>query len=338
MTAGKATVEIDPYNDAMLVVPTGPEPARGRAVLQATHGGSALTLRSSDREIGFDVANIPDSQLAFRNSGGGACGAAVLEAGLPVTEFELRVRAAMPSSVIPLAPDRREIRWRHALYFAYHAEMGRIRLHPSPTFVSRTVMQSKAENSEDASDFFPAKGRNELYFVMELLDLGFSWFNKTPMVQSFDGVGWPPYDTPLDIDEPVEFYDTEHPDELRLIIHKNEMQIYDYQGVEIERLAADIDDDGLLRSTWRIRNQADVPIRAQWFALGNVESERRHPDQGARLLTSSGARGDAYTFDFVARVKPSTLTQFVAMNVVSLDAEPVVLGTSTMQFRFPVKG
>jgi hypothetical protein len=336
VTQGTATVEIDPFNDATLVVPSGPTPAAGHGVLPATHRGQAVTLVGQERDLGFDVANVPDSQLAFNRAGGGACAASGPEPAIgEAFEFQLRVRAAMPSAVIPLAPDRREIRWRHALYFAHDPRMGWMRLRPNPDLPSRTLMRSKSHGLVDPADFFPVRGRNELYFVMEMLDLGMTWFNKEPMVQSFDGVGWPPYDVPLDIDEPVEFYDVDQPGELRLTIHKNEMQIYDYQGVEIELLSSNIADDGMLTSRWQIRNQCDEPIRARWFALGNVELESGHPDQGNRLLAKAGARGDSYVVDYTARVKPSSLTQFVAMNVVSTDPDRVVLGTSQMTFHFP---
>jgi hypothetical protein len=273
-------------------------------------------------------------QLIDRLQGMGLSGDAILEMAKGY-HFKLRVRASFAANVIPSSPKKREILWKYGLYYAHDPVLGRMRLHynPDPAYQSKTVMESSAI-LPNGHNFFPASGVNQLYFVLEFLDLGYRVFNKESMNLFFQNTQWPPYATPLNIEKPVQFYNLDNPDEVILTVHENAMQLYDYASVEIENLHNEVDPRGLLRTRWRIQNQATKPIEGQWFILGDFEESKDLPDQGIHKFGAAGTDGDTLELDFVGRLRKSSLSQFVTMNLVSYD-DPVVVGTKRLNFHYP---
>lgn len=328
ITQGAALVEKDPYNGQILITPKGTVPVRARPILSLP-GGTVIT--GGDQEVGIDIAAVPQPQQSFDRSGGGDCRSRFM---MMDHTFDLEVRAFMPANVIPLALDRREIRWRHALYFAYDPMVGLMRISNNPAHVSRTTMRSKRTVEEPGQEFFPAEGRNELYFILEMLDLGYVCFNKDPMVQPFAHTDWPPFSTVMSIDRPLSFFDVDNPDREMLRIERNDMRIYDYSSVDVECLEQSISEDGTLRSRWRFTNQTDDVVRARWFALGNFRRPAMTGDQGNRLLGAHGTETGSFEAQFVAQVEKSSLPQFITMNLVSVTG-PIVMGSKRLNFTYP---
>lgn len=332
ITQGRAIIQTDPYTNETLITPKGDEPVKVRTIFDSTFRGDSIRFVGQEEEIGIDIRNVPPEQLRFEKGGGGAC-ASSLFLGEPF-EFELRVRSFMPANVIPLSLDRRQINWRHALYFAQDPKIGLMRIRYNPDFQTQTNLVSA--NKKAGEDFFPADGQNDLYFVMEMLNLGLSCFNKKPMRQTYRNTEWPPYSTVLTIDEPVEFFNAENPDHLMMKIHKNDMQIYDYSSIDVECVSFEIDHEGLLKSRWHFSNQGSEQVIARWFALGDFEEEGKYPSQGGRLLGPKESGYHEFDIDFTARVKKSSLSQFVTMNIVSLN-DPVLMGTERRDFQHPAR-
>jgi hypothetical protein len=374
ITQGEAKVTEDPYNGDILIAPTGTIPIKARGVLgpMTTAPGGALgvgnvgansivgspVLIGEETEIGFTAQNIPRAQLSIVAAGGGACVSSTSlsnTASIPqqLTErftgmgisgdslkqlaqgyhFKLRVRACVAANVIPRSALTREIVWQHGLYYAFDPVLGRMRLHYNPAFRSRTVMHSDGALTA-GHNFFPASGMNQLYFILNFLDLGYHAFNKEPMNLHFSNTQWPPYSTPLDIEKPVQFYNLDNPEEVILTVYQNTLQLYDYAAVDIENLHYEVDARGLIRTSWLIRNQATTPIQGQWFALGNFVQSNDLPDQGSYHFAPAGTDGDTLKVDFVGRLSKSSLTQMITMNLVSYD-DPVVVGSKGLNFRYP---
>lgn len=334
ITQGQAVIQTDPYNGKTIIIPKGITPIRIRPTLEASLGNETVVLAGEEHEIGIDTRAVPMNERYFDTAGGGACAARWSIAG-EVVDFELRVRAFMPANVVPLALDRRLINWKHALYFGHHPKLGLMRIRYNPTLQSKTLLTSlSTKKQERGAAFFPAKGQNDLYFIIEMLDLGLSCFNKTPMIQKYKHTEWPPYSTLLTIDRPVDFFDTENPSNVMISIHKNDMQIYDYSSIEVECLQSGISKNGVLNSRWLFKNQSKEQITARWFALGNFEPDGKFPDQGNRLLGPAKSAMGEFEVEFNAKVKKSSLPQFVTMNIVSL-SDPVLMGNSRLDFRYP---
>ena len=335
VTQGEADIIVDSYTGRSIIHPKSDTPVKVRPLLDATYNGQEFIIKGSDVEIGISTDSIPDSQLIFPYAGGGACHARVTMDGMPPYEFSLRVRAIKPANVIPRDINRREIIWRHDQYFASDPQLGLMRLHHHPERVSRTVMNSLTPVKQiQGHNFFPAKGFNELYFILDLPNFGIQCFNKEPMIQSFQNIQWPPYDVPLGIDNPIKFYNLAEPDKEIMILLENHMQIYDYRGIEIEKLEFDIASDGNLSSHWLVRNQAAIPITAQWFTLGNFDRGSSNQNEGTLLLAASGQDGDSVKVEFNTTVSKSILSQFITMNVTSIDST-IVMGTERVKFNHP---
>lgn len=331
---GQAIIQTDPYNGETLITPIGDTPVKVRPVLESVLQDNPIRIIGEEQEIGIDIRKVPIGERFFDRAGGGACASDARLGGAPI-QFELRVRAFMPTNVIPLSLTRRRLNWNHALYFAYHPEIGLIRIRYNPDLQSYTYLESHAdEKIISETGFFPARGQNNLYFIIEMMNLGVSCFNKKPMIQSYENTYFPPYSTPLTIDEPVEFFNTENPDLLMMTIFKNDMQIYDYSSIEVECLNYKINEDGSLNSHWRFVNQSSEQIATRWFALGNFESYKDQPSEGTRILGPANSGSHEFEVDFVGQLRKSSLSQFVTMNIVSLD-DPVLMGTQRLDFKFP---
>ncbi len=339
ITQGQASIEEDPFTGDTLLIPKGSIPVKGRPILESQLRGGRVTLSAPELDLGWDIRNISSEQARFEPAGGGPCRArwAVINDEDPHV-FELRVRAFMPANVVLLGPGRRDIHWHHALYFARDPKIGLMRLYNNPQYTSKTQMRSAIPDQDiTPTNFFPASGQNELFFVLEMLDMGFRCFNKEPMVQSFSNIEWPPYSTALSIEKPVQFFNVDDPDELMLTIEKNDMHIYDYSAIDVECLRWEINSEGLLYSRWRMHNNAEAPVVARWFALGNFVRSAQTIDQGNRLLGPAGTVHDTFEVEFNAQLQKFSLTQFVSMNIVSLD-EPVVMGSKIVNYHYPVTG
>jgi hypothetical protein len=372
ITQGEAKVSEDPYTGNILIAPIGLTPIKARGVLRPmlSHGNGVLTaspvlggavLVGAETHIGFSAVNIPRQQQSVAIAGGGSCVSStslsnttnvpqqlitrLQSKGLSLDQikemaknynFKLRVRASIASNVIPHSKQTREIIWQHGLYFAEDPVLGRMRLHynPDPGYRSRTVMNTNAA-TPNTRNFFPASGVTQLYFVLEFLDLGYRAFNKEPMNLHFQDTAWPPFATPLNIEKPVQFYNLDNPDEVILTVHENKMQLYDYASIEIENLHYEVDTRGLLRTRWRITNQATTPINGQWFVIGDFVHSKDLPDQGLHQFGAAGSGQDTLELDYVGRLKKSSLTQMITMNLVSYD-DPVVVGTNRISFRYPM--
>lgn len=333
ITQGEAQVEADPYTGLLLIRAKGARTVKARATLEAQLQSKAVTLTSPERELGIDPTMVPADQMNISASGGGVCTAS-WDLGEEY-KFNVRVRASIHGNVIPRSESEREIHWRHGEYFAHDAHLGLMRIRYNPDYQSKTVMRAQTLAGEVAAKgFFPADGKTDLYFTMEFVDLGLTLFNKEPMSLPFNNSPWPPYSTALNIAKPVEFFNMEDPEQRVLVIHGNEMQIYDYSSIQVECLKYDITAEGELQSRWLIRNEATRPVRARWFALGDFVGNGATTDQGNRLLGAAGSGMDTVEVEFNTRLAKSSLSQLVTMNVVSLD-DPVVMGMAKLQVRYP---
>ncbi|MCZ6862633.1 MAG: hypothetical protein O7I42_20570 [Alphaproteobacteria bacterium] len=328
---GQASVERDPFSQELLVNPKGSTPVVARLVLRTNRGTEPLTFFGGRTELGMDSTFLSPNESIFDKAGGGACRERWHMTADEPFDFELRVRAFMPANVIALTPTKRQIRWRHALYFAHDPTMGNMRIHYNPDHQSLTELNSKGENPDG---FFPASGRNDLFFVIEMLDLGYKCFNKIPMVQSYDYTDWPPYSTTLSIDEPVDFYNWENPDELMATISKNDMQLYDYDAIRVECTEWSIDDNDVLSAEWVLTNCVKETIMSRWFLLGAGERHSVDMEQGSRLLGPSGSGLEEVRIKTATRVKKCMRRQFLSMNVVSVN-EPVAMGSKSVKFNYP---
>lgn len=334
ITQGMATVFRDPYNHRPIIVPSGNTPVRARAILEATLDGHDRDIVVADFPVGIDVRNMAESEQKFERAGGGGCrGTWVLGDEF---EFGVRVRASLRDPVTPLTLDERVISWKHGGYYAHDEKVGLMRIRYNPSEDSKCVMQTKAAQRESGilqSRFFPASGENNLFFVMEFLDLGFTLFNKEPVVLKFDDAEWPPYSVPLQIESPVKFYLVERPDVLAMTIEQNEMQIYDYNSLDVEVIGQTLDESGMLTIRWKITNQADSRNRTRWFLLGDW-TDAATPTEGNRLLGPSGSGLHEFIIETRNRLSKSMLPQDVSMNVVSLDS-PVMVGSASVAVSFP---
>ena len=323
LTAGAGEIERDPYTGRLLLSPSGADPVRGRAVQQRA---GAAALLSPEAALGMRVDDIAADQLKIGVAGGGAC-AARWQLAMDV-DFKVNVRASVMANVVPLTTDRRELTWRHGAYFAHDPIIGFMRLTYNSDFVSKIVLEA-----QDPASFFPSRIDNNIHFVIDFVDLGYRGFNRTPMRQRVDDVRWPPFEDPvLAIEEPLEFYNVDAPDQLLMTLMSQDMRLYDYSSLDVERLDASIDADGRLSTRWRITNQADERARVRWFALGDVAAVDQAPTEGTRLLGAAGSGFESMEVELPLRAGASLLTQSVSMNAVSL-TDSILAGRAGLDFR-----
>jgi hypothetical protein len=336
LAKGRGTIERDKYTGRYLITPKGDAPVSARAITETTFRGGDIILAGADTVVGIDPALVPAEEMEVTVAGGSACAARWPQ--VAERDFEVQVRAGLTASVIPRTFTRREISWKHAMYFAQDEHIGFMRLTYNPDFPSMLEMESKQRvTSANRNAFFPAQAKNNLYFKIDFPDMGYTGFNKKPMTQTIPDASWPPYRVPvLTIDEPVEFYDVQIPDRVVMILMKQSMRLYDYTSLDVENLSFLIDDAGVLRSRWRITNQSKDVIIARWFALGNYRPLGRSEDQANRLLGPVGSGFEHHEFDFIAQAAKSSLTQFVTMNACSM-GQPILSGVKKVTFRYPAE-
>lgn len=329
LVTGAAEIEIDAYSNRLLVRPRGLETVRIRPRLDAP----TVQLSGSDLEIGIEPTELPPDEGDFEAVGGGACSAR-WQLGIAV-EFDVHVRAAVTSTVLPLSLERRRLNWRHGLYFAHDPNVGFMRLNYNPSYYSHLEMTSK-QSAPAADSFFPSEVENDLYFICDFVDFGFKAFNKEPMQQRVNEVGWPPFseDVVLSVTEPLDFYDFEDPERLIMTITSQEMRLYDYDSLDVELLQSDVGDDGLVTGKWRITNQSDEIVRARWFALGEFRHNSQ-PSEGNRLLGPSGSGLETYEIDTALYAQPSSLPQRMTMNAVSVTGS-ILAGRTTLEYQYPL--
>ncbi|HEX8534375.1 MAG TPA: hypothetical protein VF662_09420 [Allosphingosinicella sp.] len=331
LSGGPATATRDPANGNILVSTSSRDPIFGRSAVGTRLGGDSITLTSDPFEIGIDPSRIPPSEQQVSVAGGGAC-ASRFFIGDPV-DSEVQVRASLMATALPRSVDRREVLWRHGRYFAYNPVLGFMSLYYDPERTSRTTMLSANPNPAD-DGFFPAETVNELHFICDFVDLGIKAFSKVPMRQTISGATWPPYSTtPIGIDGEVDFYDLENPDRHVMRIVEQSLYLYDYNSLDIELLSQDVR-DGVLYTSWRVHNQARVPIHVRWFLLGDFGRDSRFPHEGNRLMSGSGSAEDTMVIQVSVPVERSSLPQTVSMNVVSLRM-PILAGQSSLSFINP---
>lgn len=174
---GRGIIERDRYTGRYLITAQGDEPVSARAVIESSFRGAEVVLAGADTVLGVDRALIPPEEGDVTVFGGSAC-AARWEV-VAQRDFQVQVRAGLVANVIPRSLTRREISWRHAMYFAQDEHIGLMRLTYNPEFRSMIEMESKQEVTRANLDaFFPARAKNHLYFKIDFVDMGYSAFNK----------------------------------------------------------------------------------------------------------------------------------------------------------------
>ncbi len=336
VSGGSARTDFDPHSGRLLVVPEGTETVRVRSRVNAKAGAGSVSLSGPEIEVGIDPAGMAPEEGDFDALGGGNCNARMIAAEGEI-DFEVNVRAAVQARVLPIALDRRHLNWRHGAYYAHDPNMGLMRLRYNPTRDSTLVMKSQADRAEleQGASFFPASAANDLYFLIEFMDHGYSCFSKEPLAQEVKEVEWPPYSKKvvLATDKPLDFYDIEHPERKVFTITHQEMELYDYASLDVELLEHSISQEGVLSSRWRLTNQADEEVRVRWFALGEFGRNGR-PSEGDRTLGASGSGAESYEYEFSAAVPGSILPQKVTMNAVTVTG-PIMAGNSELEFAYP---
>jgi hypothetical protein len=323
LTAGDADVERDPYTGRYLLTPKAGGAVRGRAVGEA----DGATIATEDVPLGIDSSTIPRDELRFVVAGGGACAARWQMAGQ--IDFNVNVRASVASNVVPLTENRRELFWRNGLYWAHDPAIGLMRLDYNPERTSKIVLESGS-----AGDFFPGDAENNLYFVIDFVDLGYRAFNKEPMRQRVSDMRWPPFaDEVLAIEKPLDFYDVDDPDTLVMTLVSQDMRLYDYSSIDVEQLDSTLGADGRLDTRWRITNQSDERTRLRWFALGSFDRLQDEPVEGSRLLGPAGSGVESFEVSVSVGAQRSLLRQTLSLAAVSL-TDSIFAGQSQIDYRF----
>lgn len=329
---GDASVERDSLNGNILIRPRGDETVHARPSVVTSLGGTPVKLAGTDIEIGISPESLGPGENVMSVAGGGSCAADVV---LPTSEVSVnvQVRASIAATAMPKTLTRREVAWRNGRYFAHDPVIGLISLYYDPDRTSRSIIETNNANfATTLADFFPARTQNYFHFMCDFVDLGITTFSKVPMRQTLAAANWPPFATaPINIDEPVEFYDVRDPNRLVMRIKSQNMYLYDYNSIDVDLVSHRFDGD-VLTMTWEIRNQSDAVIFGRWFMLGDFQHDPARPDQGNRMLGPSGTPGAVIQIDVAIKVTPSVLQQSVTMNVVSL-RDPILAGNSALQFQ-----
>lgn len=347
----------DPDTGKILVKAARGEEVSGRAVLPAgtvahsRHFEGRGGVASADVEIGYD-AGLPDDQTSFAANGGGACQAAASGSSLlrflsenvdaatrdrvrairdavtgqgELVQASLRVRAMIQGTVIPRSETHREINWQHARYYGEHDVLGQLR------FTYRSSKHSALTMKGSGPQFFPAQGENALYCRLELLEAGGVAIQHEPMRFVQDRITWPPYSTPMNIAEPVTFYDENEPDQEVLTIQENELELYDYNGLTIETNGSTVINDRLT-AQFTLTNQTAVPFRGRWMMIGDHKDRAFKHADSELLLGPGGTQSATRTVNVSVPVGKSLLTQTVTFGAMSL-SDPVALGCTSIRFR-----
>jgi hypothetical protein len=356
-SSGAADIREDRYTGDILVKPHPGEAVSVRATVPAGSAaadrlGLSSAVRSDSVAIGYDASEISDDELHGSLAGGGSCtsissggsvGSILDEMARHLSDERLsvlksavsgdihstlRVRAAVMGNVIPASPSERVIRWRHARYYGLEAVLGLLRFTYDLNRPSALILHG------DGPSFFPATGLNSIYCRMEMLELAASALSRDPMVLPSESVTWPPYSTPMNLAQPVEFYDESDPDRLVMTILENEMKLYDYNGVAIRTAGTAVTADGVLHATFEVTNQTEEVLNGRWVLIGDhTDTAFTHTDATITLGPAGGTAATA-EIDVTAPVRRSELSQRVSFAVLGL-SDPIALGITPITFRYP---
>ena len=185
VSGGPANIEVDKLNNNILISPKSDETVHAAGKVPTTLGGSRVTLTSRREEVGITTDLLSREEASVQVAGGGACAARWTLAA--TIDFNIQVRASIMANVMPRSLTRREISWRHGRYFAHHPQIGFMSLYYDPDRPSRISMSAKdADKASRNEGFFPATAKNQIYFICDFIDLGFSAFTRKPMMQTID--------------------------------------------------------------------------------------------------------------------------------------------------------
>jgi hypothetical protein len=361
LTSGRGEVLADPYTGEILVKPTSGDVISARAVISSNTEAARIAgvtssslLGSESTLIGSSGITLTPEESMVNAAGGGACVTVVNPGGVQAlaapmvdhltaerqaavsgmlgsgTTSSLRVRAAIMGNVIPYSPEHREINWRHARYYGTEDVLGLIRFTYQQGQRSAVTMNTLQKGGA----FFPAKAVNEIYCRMEMLDLGSSATTRDAMRFPADSITWPVYSTPMTLEKPVTFYDEAAPDREVMTVIRNEMRLYDYNGVTIKRLAMKVGDRGTLRLKFEVTNQTDQPFTGRWMLIGDhTDATFASTDDELTLGPARSAKATKI-IEIKAPIRRRLLSQRVGFAVMSL-SNPVVLGISPVTFKFP---
>lgn len=312
ISGGAASVEIDELNGAILITPSS-----SSAVIASVHQSVTFKAKGADligppQTIGIDLSNIPLSQREMSVAGGGAC--AARWASATTLTFDVNVRASILADVRPTSESTRQIEWRHGRYFAHHPQLGFMSLYYDQDKNSQLIMRTLGTGA----GFFPAEAENSINFICDFVDLGIKARSRTPMVQAISSTDWPPYKgPPLSVQTPLEFYDVQT-DKLVMTIEKQDMHLYDYNSITVEKISFEVAEPGILRSRWRITNESSDLVYARWFMLGDLVEDPSYPTEGNKLLGARGGGFETFIIELDARVERANYEQKVSMNVVNV--------------------
>jgi hypothetical protein len=147
-------------------------------------------------------------------------------------------------------------------------------------------------------------------------------------------MNWPIYSTPMQLSKPVTFYDEAAPDREVMQIIKNEMRLYDYNGVTIRKLAAKVLPSGVLQTAFNVTNQTDAPLTGRWMMIGDHTDRTFASTDAPLVLGPAGSRTASKVIEVNAPIRKRLLSQRVAFAVMSL-SDPVALGITPITFKFP---
>ncbi len=360
VTAGSAQVIEDPYTGEILMKPTRAEALRARAVVPARSEAARVagfttsaSTGSEDGDIGSDWDELPIDESSVTLTGGGNCATSIPGDGIETLaapmmahlsaqrrdavmasvsgerRSHLRIRAAVMGNVIPFSSGHREIRWRHARYYGVDEVLGQLRFTYASDKRSAVAMHSLGGKS-----FFPAKATNELFCRLELLDLGANACADDPMIFPAESIAWPVYATPMRLAKPVTFYDEAAPGREVMTVVENEVALYDYNGVTIQKVGVKVEANGFLKATFRVTNQTDAPFTGRWMLIGDHTDTSFASTDAELTLGPAGSRSASEVIHVKAPIRRRLLTQRVGFAVMSL-SDPVVLGISPIAFKFP---
>ncbi|GAA5179011.1 hypothetical protein GCM10023322_07660 [Rugosimonospora acidiphila] len=360
VTSGAGTITEDPYTGDILLKAEVGEQISARAVIPADTAAARAAGVKASGSVGGDSTplvtypgDLADPEARVAMAGGGACvsalsgesiGAlmttmaahmtaerqdAVAAVGANTVTSQLRVRAAVMGNVIPFSATHREIRWRHARYYGSDDVLGLLRFTYQQDKLSAVTMDSLG-----GASFFPASAENVLYCRMEMLDLGGSAISTDPMRLPNPSMNWPVYATPMQLSRPITFYDEAAPDREVMQIIKNELRLYDYNGVTIKKLAAKTLASGVLKTAFQVTNQTETPFTGRWMMIGDHTDVTFASTDAPLTLGPAGSKTATQVVEVNAPIRKRLVSQRVAFAVMSL-SEPAVLGITPITFKFP---
>jgi len=269
--------------------------------------------------VGIDLvsANLPTHEDSVLDAaGGGSCVRSPDGASPSMLDDDaVDVRSVVSISVIPISRTERVVRYQHGEYYAYHPNVGTMRIRYNPDRTSEVRLTSL---SPTGVPFFPARAEGGFYFIIETLNNGYKIANWSPMEVDSNVLSWPPFQSPILSTEGAGFFSLVHPDIEMHRIGYQEFYMYPSQGLAVEVDSFEVGDGGLVGSfTLRNRSRISGPIR--WFLIGDL-NQPLTPTSGQVQL----AAGGSVTIAYRAKVTPSAVPQFITVAAVSETGERLV--------------